>query len=312
MDNPKISVIVPVYNVEQYLPRCIDSILDQTFTDFEVLLIDDGSTDNSGKICDEYAQKDNRIRVFHKKNGGVSSARNLGIDESKGELITFIDSDDWLKQNCLQKIITNIEDVDLLVFSYTWVFYDGSTRTVTPKEMKAEGTNEIENFILHLRHNSAKANMFGYPWNKVFRKNIVKQNNIKFEKDLHYCEDEIFVLSYCLKIKKTKSISASLYNHWLRNDSLTYRYISYKEWMHLVSCIDEMIPQLNSKCIQKEYQLWRLQTLLNACNSKINFFNYLRQQYQAYKYAKVNDLKEYQEYVAKNILLKIKYKTSKH
>ena len=89
--NPKISIIVPVYNVELFLPRCIDSILNQSFADFELLLIDDGSKDKSGAICDEYAEKDKRIKVFHKVNGGVSSARNLGLEKSKGEYITFVD-----------------------------------------------------------------------------------------------------------------------------------------------------------------------------------------------------------------------------
>jgi glycosyltransferase involved in cell wall biosynthesis len=90
---PTISVIVPVYNVEQYLCKCLDSILNQIFTDFELLLIDDGSPDKSGQICDEYAHKDSRIRVFHKENGGVSSARNLGLDNANGKWVTFIDSD---------------------------------------------------------------------------------------------------------------------------------------------------------------------------------------------------------------------------
>ena len=92
--NPKISVIVPVYNVEMFLRRCIDSILAQTFTDFELLLIDDGSKDKSGEICDEYATKDVRIRVFHKQNGGVSSARNVGLNHAIGEYICFCDADD--------------------------------------------------------------------------------------------------------------------------------------------------------------------------------------------------------------------------
>ena len=99
--SPKISVIVPVYNVQKYLSRCIDSILAQTFTDFELLLINDGSKDNSGKMCDEYAKKDTRIHVFHKENGGVSSARNLGLENVQGEWITFIDSDDYLNINFL-------------------------------------------------------------------------------------------------------------------------------------------------------------------------------------------------------------------
>ena len=116
MDNPKISVIVPVYNVEQYLPRCIDSILAQTFTDFELLLIDDGSTDNSGKICDEYAKKkDTKIRVWHKENGGVSSARNMGLDFAKGEYIQFIDSDDFIEKICLKLFIIHAKMPILLL-----------------------------------------------------------------------------------------------------------------------------------------------------------------------------------------------------
>ena len=99
--NPKISVIVPVYNVEKYLRRCIDSILAQTFSDFELLLIDDGSKDSSGEICEEYAGKDARIRVFHRQNGGVSTARNLGIDKAKGEWIYFVDSDDVVLPSAL-------------------------------------------------------------------------------------------------------------------------------------------------------------------------------------------------------------------
>lgn len=95
MDKPKVSVIVPVYNAGKYLHRCIGSIMAQTYTDFELLLVDDGSTDGSGKICDEYAQKDSRIRVFHKENGGAASARNVGLDNACGEWIAYIDGDDW-------------------------------------------------------------------------------------------------------------------------------------------------------------------------------------------------------------------------
>lgn len=101
---PKVSVIVPVYNVELYLNQCIDSILRNTFTDYELLLIDDGSTDNSGKICDEYAMNDCRIKAYHKTNGGVSSARNLGIEKANGEWMTFIDSDDLIDENFLNNL----------------------------------------------------------------------------------------------------------------------------------------------------------------------------------------------------------------
>lgn len=115
---PKLSIIVPVYKVEQYIHKCVDSILNQTFTDFELILVDDGSPDNCGKICDEYAQKDERVRVIHKVNGGVSSARNLGVDEAEGEYISFIDPDDWIELNMYEDIFNFVDEnnVDVACF----------------------------------------------------------------------------------------------------------------------------------------------------------------------------------------------------
>ena len=109
MPTPKISVIVPVYNAEKSLCRCIDSILTQTYQDFELLLIDDGSKDSSGAICDSYVAKDSRIKVFHKPNGGVSSARNLGIDNAQGEWLTFVDADDYLSYDAYELIVKKID-----------------------------------------------------------------------------------------------------------------------------------------------------------------------------------------------------------
>ena len=107
---PKISVIVPVYNVEKYLRKCIESILNQTFREFELILVDDGSTDSSGKICDEYALKDSRIKVIHKENGGASSARNAGLDVAKGEYIGFVDSDDWIEMDMYGELYRLIKE----------------------------------------------------------------------------------------------------------------------------------------------------------------------------------------------------------
>lgn len=109
MNNPLISVIVPVYNVEKYLPRCVDSIWGQTYTNLEIILVDDGSPDSCGRICDEYAAKDNRIKVIHKKNGGLSDARNAGIDIAQGEYITFVDSDDWIITNYIETLYKLVE-----------------------------------------------------------------------------------------------------------------------------------------------------------------------------------------------------------
>lgn len=130
--NPKISVIVPVYNVEKYLRRCIDSILSQTFSDFELLLIDDGSKDKSGDICDEYAAKDARIRVFHKDNGGVSSARNLGLVKANGEFIFFVDSDDYLDNTHLENYSKDIDNFDLIFQGYKLV--DETTGKILEKK----------------------------------------------------------------------------------------------------------------------------------------------------------------------------------
>lgn len=121
---PQVSVIVPVYNVERYLPRCIDSILAQTYTDFELLLVDDGSPDGCGRICDEYAKKDRRIRVFHKKNGGQSDARNYGLDHMQGNYVTFVDSDDYVGENYLSILMEMITEgeTDFSVLSFEQVY----------------------------------------------------------------------------------------------------------------------------------------------------------------------------------------------
>lgn len=125
---PLVSVIVPVYNVEPYLPRCIDSILSQTYSDFELLLIDDGSSDNSGRICDEYAEKDGRIRVFHKENGGVCSARNVGLDNANGKWFFLFDSDDMvsplLMEHCMKAVSEN--ELDCFIYGYQTVAPDAS------------------------------------------------------------------------------------------------------------------------------------------------------------------------------------------
>ena len=121
MTQPQISIIVPVYNSEKYLGACIDSILSQSFRDIELILVDDGSRDSSSRICDDYAQKDGRVKVIHKANGGVSAARNDGLDIAKGEYITFIDSDDWVEREYLSTL-SNYRDYDIVFFSHLLIY----------------------------------------------------------------------------------------------------------------------------------------------------------------------------------------------
>lgn len=192
MPSPKISVIVPVYNVEKYLLRCVDSILVQTLTDFELLLIDDGSTDNSGAICDGYAAKDSRIRVFHKPNGGVSSARNLGLDNARGEWITFADSDDYVYPNWLENYnIGKIdEDIDLTIQG---VWTDKPLNNLVHKLTYSLG---FEGSVTDAIQRLNDSYIFGYLWIKIFRRNVIDAFNLRFDEGLNFLEDEMWMIEY--------------------------------------------------------------------------------------------------------------------
>ena len=235
MDNPKISVIVPVYNVEQYLPRCIDSILAQTFTDFELLLIDDGSTDSSGDICDEYAKKDNRIRVFHKENGGVSSARNLGLNNAKGEWIGFIDSDDWIELNCFSVLLEKRNIADLIFFGCNFIYPDNSITVYKPTYFHSLERTKIEKCLSALKVNLQAFEYLGYTWNKLFRKSIIDKYNLSFVEGLTLREDELFTLSYARYIGSIRVLSFPLYNYRVLNTGLTHKIKSKEEYFLFIN-----------------------------------------------------------------------------
>lgn len=164
---PKLSIIVPVYKVEQYIQKCIDSILNQIFTDFELILVDDGSPDNCGKICDEYARKDERVRVIHKENGGVSSARNLGIDEAKGEYISFIDPDDWIDLDMYEKLFDFIDRNKLDIVCFEVYEVKGSKCSANYRFNEDKVMDEktaLRNILTDVIDNS--------PCNKIYKKAV--------------------------------------------------------------------------------------------------------------------------------------------
>ena len=186
-----ISIIVPIYNTEKYLDRCIQSILAQTYTDFELLLIDDGSTDSSGVICDRYAELDSRVRVFHKENGGVSSARNLGLDNAIGEWITFVDSDDFVYQDWLANYdISNSINPDLICQGVECSIKLSSSDRNEKYSFNFGGLIKDGLLLLHEYH------ILGYVFIKLFKKNIIDAYRIRFDEQLKFKEDELFVLSY--------------------------------------------------------------------------------------------------------------------
>lgn len=183
MSTPKISVIVPVYKAENYLCRCVDSLLAQTFQDFEILLIDDGSPDRSGEICDEYAKKDSRVRVFHKENGGVSSARQYGIDNACGEYSIHADPDDWVEPSMLEELYEKAkeDDADMVICDY---YYKSPYRHIRVKQKPSVLNSEIVFQELFQQ-------LHGSCWNKLVRQVCYSKYGVTFPKGINYCEDLI-------------------------------------------------------------------------------------------------------------------------
>lgn len=206
MKNPSFSIIVPVYNAEAYLPRCIGSILSQTFTDFELLLINDGSTDNSGNICDAYAQRDDRVRVFHKKNGGVSSARNLGIDNAKGEWIAFCDADDYISNDFLV-----IEDkyIECDVIEKPFVIEIDGRIKKQPKRTERIYCGEKVLYKYYLKERNTAL------WNKLISMRLVQGK--RFDETVSIGEDLLFFLSFINQIHRYAISNIGVY-YYVRND----------------------------------------------------------------------------------------------
>lgn len=213
---PQISVIVPIYNAGKYLSRCIDSILSSTFTDIELLLINDGSKDNSGAICDDYAVKDSRVRVFHKENGGVSSARNRGLDNAKGEWITFVDSDDWIEKTALYNMLEE-SDADLIVGAM--YFANDNTIGTFPTKGKVEGEKLDSLLAKYIDHYSICG-----PCAKLFKNKIIQDNHIRFDEMLTFGEDSVFVKIYLIKTYSLRIVNSLCYHYNDIGDDIYQKY----------------------------------------------------------------------------------------
>ena len=247
---PLISVIVPIYNAEKFLHYCIDSILNQTFIDFELILVDDGSTDNSGKICDEYSEKDNRIWVIHKPNGGVSSARNAGIEAAKGEYICFVDSDDFLESSYLEELIETKKkypDFDNVWCGFQTVedYYKNNK-----KAYDVERDNDYSFSDLSSIMDLFEKWFVQMPWNKLYKTKTIVENSIVFPPEISLGEDYIFNLRYldCTN-GKISVVNKPLYDY-LRDgkESLDNKY--YPDLL-------EIYRRLNSET-EKYAQKWKL------------------------------------------------------
>lgn len=210
----RISIIVPIYNSEKYLEECIISVLNQTFTDIELILIDDGSVDKSGMICDDYAKKDSRIVVVHTSNKGVSAARNKGIEIARGRYVMFCDADDMVNEHwCKYLYDTAIENEDCLIVS------DDTFQCVKQKKMGVRLVEECSFYSLYVNGLSSSV------WNKIFRRDVILNNDICFDVSLPYGEDIVFVakyMKYCTKgVKRIRNV---LYHYRKHDDSALKKY----------------------------------------------------------------------------------------
>lgn len=213
----KVSVILPVYNAATTITRMLDSLRDQTLVDFEVLMIDDGSTDNSGAILDEYAQKDNRFRVVHKKNEGVSAARQTGVELAQGEYVIHADSDDWVDQTMLEELYAKAENDDADV-----VICDFFSNTDTGQTLCKQRPSELKADVI-LRELFQQ--LHGSCWNKLVRQTCYNKYNVRFPKGINHCEDLLFWAQLLQHNDvKVSYLPKAFYHYYVNSNSITRHY----------------------------------------------------------------------------------------
>ena len=270
---PQVSIIVPVYKTEKYLKRCIDSILAQSFTDFELILVDDGSPDNCPEICDAYVALDSRVKVIHQKNAGVSSARNAGLDLAQTKYIMFCDSDDYISNDWCQVLYESIlrHPTACNVSNYYLVSENKMKYKVSPELYFEDGISYYKMFEMGLS---------GYIWNKIYDHKILKDHNIGFNPDISIAEDVDFNVRYCQYCDKILYIQKPLYYYDDTPNSALNSYHSNWLGLHLFPFYVR-IPLIDKERIGEYCDGW-LSVFINAFpivfdkRNKVSFLSKLR------------------------------------
>lgn len=283
MEKDLISVILPIYNVEKYLSRCLDSVIGQTHKNIEIILVDDGSTDNSYKICEEYAKNDKRIVIIHKENGGLSDARNVGIKKAKGDYITLIDSDDYVEKDYVEFLYKLIKDNNsqMSVCGHTVLYENG-------KKIKKE---THEHLVLSAKKTLEKIlyddGIDLSAWAKMYEKKLF--DKVQYPKG-RYFEDSATTYLLVDECKKIAVGSESKYNYIIRNNSITTALFSPKK-MELITSTEEMTSYVKSKypdlkaAAERRLMYAYLSTLSQLANSK---FRHKKEENELMKYIKLN------------------------
>jgi len=267
-----VSIIIPVYNAEKYLRKCVDSVLEQTYSNIEVILVDDGSRDSSAQICDEYAQKDRRIKVIHKENGGVSIARNTGIDVSKGELVAFVDADDYLSGVMIEKLYNALGSNDFSICRFVREYEDKSIPHQEDNlELLAAKPYELK-YIMVDKYNrdyedkTVSDKVFGSVWRTLFRKDIIQNNLIRFCEGMKIAEDRLFLLEYCSNCTSGGFVDEYLYHYRVGlSTSATAVFNKYQKNLH----------KSQKKLIEKQIDLINKSAMLD-CAEKQKLIAYLK------------------------------------
>lgn len=234
-----LSIIIPVYNAELVLGECIESLACQSSKDFEVILVDDGSSDKSPSMCDMFAQEFPNFSVIHLSNGGVSKARNAGLEKAIGRFVSFIDSDDYVPSHYVETIIREMQDTELLMFSHSVNYDDGSMSIFKRKDQIMSNQEDLEKYLLFLkRYCLQKWEFYGYIWNKCYRRDIIESKCIRFVENLSCREDNIFNESYYRNISKMKVLSSPLYHYRFTVSGLTHKKTSKVDLLMIARGID--------------------------------------------------------------------------
>lgn len=312
---PNISVVVPVYNAEEYLERCLQSILSQTLKDFELILVDDGSPDDCGLICDKYAEIDNRISVYHYPNQGVSAARNHGIEVSKGKWIAFIDSDDYVLPNYLQGLYQSAQrsNADLIMTGIKHVFENDLQQDIVREW--SEITVKKENLDLLYKNNILQFQKG--PVIKLFKNEVIRANSLRFNEQLSRGEDALFVYEYLLHVNVISVSSGSDYVYCRRGGSLlSQRLASFKKELYAYECMKSIILQLLRQVeikhpYPKQYLVYWFDRVINSLYKGEEKYNFR----QRYKCLKSLDYKYYEAWkmpVSNNDMILKKLLCRKH
>lgn len=289
MNQPELSVIIPVYNAEATLLRCVDSVLQQSFTDIEILLVDDGSTDGSALLCEQLAERENRIRCLHQRNEGVSSARNQGLNHAIGKWVTFVDSDDWFEKEYLSELMSCNDECSLVVSGFKR--FGDKKDEIKPSSCLVN----IKEDLHVLWGKPLDKFIFWYVWSKIFRLDIIREHGISFHENMRYSEDCCFVLEYMSYVDNFVFVPSSGYMHLFEKERSQKYKMSFKVFKEHVNQQEQSFLQLENKTGHR-YSLVRQ----NVHRRFFDCFVYhlLNLSTHASYYAEINQLKEldiYQE-----------------